>query len=127
MPVAIARARRKDQSRRPQASVRMLIRHRFESLEELIQEHSSDLSMGGLFLRTESLRDIGSLVYLQFSLTSGESLIEGLARVVHVNPPGNPEGRAVGIGIEFVNLDEASLALIEEIVVQRLRGAPAQA
>ena len=127
MPVAIARARRKDQRRRPEASVRMLIRHRFDSLEELIEEHSSDLSMGGLFLRTESLRDIGSLVYLQFSLTTGESLIEGLGRVVHVNPPGNPEGRAAGIGIEFVNLDEASLALIEELVVQRLRAAPAQA
>ncbi len=88
MPVAIARARRKDQRRRPRASLRMLIQHRFESLNELIKQHSSDLSMGGLFLRTQKLRDVGSLVYLQFSLTSGESLIEGLGRVVHVNPPG---------------------------------------
>lgn len=105
----------------------MLIRHRFDSLEELIREHASDLSMGGLFLRTESLRDVGSLVYLQFSLTSGEPLIEGLGRVVHVSAPGDAEARTVGIGIEFVNLDEASLALIEEIVVERLRGARARA
>jgi uncharacterized protein (TIGR02266 family) len=109
----------------------MLIRHRFDSLEEFIGEHSSDLSMGGLFLRTESLREVGSLVYLQFSLITGETLIEGLGRVVHVSPPANSprnsEARAVGIGIEFVNLDEGSLALIEEIVVQRLRGAQARA
>jgi len=105
----------------------MLIRHRFNSLEEFIREHAGDLSMGGLFLRTESLREVGSLVYLQFSLTTGETLIEGLGRVVHVSAPGNTEARTVGIGIEFVNFDEASLALIEEIVVERLRGARARA
>jgi uncharacterized protein (TIGR02266 family) len=105
----------------------MLIRHRFNSIEEFIREHSSDLSMSGLFLRAESRREVGTLVYLQFSLTTGETLIEGLGRVVHVSDPDGAGDRTGGIGIEFVNFDEASLALIEEIVVQRLRGASAQA
>ncbi len=127
MSEQIARARRRIQRRSPRASLRMLIRHRFDSLEQFIHQHAADLSMGGLFLRTESLRDIGSLVYLQFSLITGETLIEGLGRVVHVSPPSNSEARAVGIGIEFVNLDEASLALIEEIVIERRRGTRARA
>ncbi len=127
MPVGTTRARPRSQRRRPRASLRMLIQVRFSSLAELIRKHSSDLSMGGLFLRTQKLRELGSLIYLQMSLTSGETLIEGLGRVVHVNPPNNPEGRTVGIGIEFVNFDDASLSLIEEIVVERLRGSPAQA
>ena len=60
----------------------------------------------------------GSMVYLQFSLKDGSRLIEGMGKVVRVNPPTEKE-RTSGMGIEFVNFDEESMQLINEICAQR--------
>jgi uncharacterized protein (TIGR02266 family) len=76
-----------------------------------------------MFIRTEKPRDEGSFVYLQFALKDGSRLIEGLGKVVRVNPPGDPEG-VPGMGIEFVNMDVESVELIQEIVANRLGPAP---
>ncbi|MEZ4272112.1 MAG: PilZ domain-containing protein [Myxococcota bacterium] len=44
-------------------------------------------------------------------------LLEGLGKVVHVNPL---EHAVPGMGIEFVNLDEDSRQLIDRLVQDRL-------
>jgi len=58
-------------------------------------------------------------VYLQFALRDGVKLLEGLGRVVRVNPPGDPS-RVAGMGIEFVHLDDESKEIIDEIVARNL-------
>ena len=67
-----------------------------------------------MFIRTEQPREMGSMIYLQFQLKDGHKLIEGLGRVCWVNEPGDKD-RIAGMGIEFVNFDEESMSLIEEI------------
>ncbi|MGI5864525.1 MAG: TIGR02266 family protein [Myxococcales bacterium] len=104
----------------PRAPLQLLIQYRFDTLEEFLAEYSVNISVGGVFIRTESPREEGSFVYLQFALRDGARLIEGLGKVVHVNPPG-VEGRVPGMGIEFINLDPESVLLIEEIVASRLQ------
>ena len=73
---------------------------------------------GGIFIKTETPREEGSVIYLQFTLRDGSKLIEGMGKVVRVNPPGDPK-RPGGMGIEFMNFDEESMALIAEICAQR--------
>jgi uncharacterized protein (TIGR02266 family) len=107
------------QRRHPRAKVQLLIQFRFDTFEDFVAEYSTDLSVGGMFLRTEKPREEGSFVYLQFALRDGSRIIEGLGKVVHVIPPGVP-GRIAGMGIEFVNFDAESTATIEEIVARRL-------
>lgn len=113
-----------DKRRHPRVPLQILVQHRFDSVQDFVAKWSSDLSMGGVFLRTDEPREEGALVYLQFELESGEKLIEGLGKVVRCNPPGAGDGRTVGMGIEFVNFDEESLSLIEDIVSDRLKKRP---
>ena len=108
-----------DKRKHLRAPLQILIQHRFETMDEFVAKWSSDISMGGLFLRTEAPREEGSMVYLQFALDNGNKLIEGLGRVVRSQPPA--DGRVAGMGIEFVSFDDESLALIEDLVTARVR------
>ena len=108
-----------ERRRYPRVPLNLLIQYRFDTFEEFMSEYASDISEGGMFIRTEEQREERSMVYLQFALKDGTKLIEGLGRVIRVNPPNgqNPQG----IGIEFVNFDEDSRALIQAIVEERSR------
>lgn len=110
-----------DRRRYPRVPLSLLIQYRFDTLEDFLSEYSTDISMGGMFIRTEQPKDEGTLVYLQFYLRDGAKLIEGLGRVVRVNPL-DPAGgdAAAGMGIEFVNFDEESMELIRQIVERNL-------
>lgn len=109
-----------DKRKHPRAPLQLLIQFRFESFDDFLAEYSTDISLGGMFIRTRQPREEGSFIYLQFALRDGARLIEGLGRVVRVNPRDDPS-RTPGMGIEFVNFDPESMALIEEIVSQKLR------
>jgi uncharacterized protein (TIGR02266 family) len=105
--------------RHPRAELQLLIQYRFDTFDEFMAEYSIDLSVGGMFIKTQKPHDLGSFVYLQFALKDGSRIIEGLGRVMRVNPPGDPD-HVAGMGVEFVNFDAESMQLIEEIVANRL-------
>ncbi len=107
-----------ERRRHPRTELSILVQFRFNSFEDFLAEYSLDISPGGIFIRTESPRTEGSIIYLQFSLADGSRLIEGMGRVVRVNPPG-VAGRVAGMGIEFLNFDDESYALVQEICAVR--------
>lgn len=98
----------------PRTPLSLLVQYRSNSFEEFLAEYSVNLSPGGIFIRTDEPHEMGAMLYLQFFLKDGSRLIEGLGRVVHVNPPGQ-QGVSAGMGIEFINLEEDSREIIEEI------------
>lgn len=102
----------------PRTALSLLVQYRFDTFEEFLSEYASNISLGGMFIRTEEPREVGQLVYIQFWLKDGSKLIEGLGKVVRVNSP-NDSDRVVGMGIEFVNFDPESMELIEEICGSR--------
>ncbi len=98
----------------------MLVQYRFQTVGDFLAEYSSNISLGGMYIVTDKPRAEGEMIYLQFGLRDGSHLIEGLGRVVRSNPPGRvPPGGEPGMGIEFVNFDDESMRLIEEIVSRR--------
>jgi len=101
----------------PRLPLKLLVQIRLHDMEEFMREHAANISAGGMFIRSRDAHPEGSMVYVQFTLEDGLHLIEGLAKVVHVNPPSHP---VPGMGLEFVNLDPESLALIDKIVRERL-------
>ena len=107
--------------RYPRSALSILVQYRFNSFEDFLAEYSTNISVGGIFIRTEDPREEGSIVYLQFSLTDGSRLIEGMGKVVRVNPPGS---HATGMGVEFINFDEESMALINDICSARSAQQP---
>lgn len=105
-----------DRRRYPRTSLSILVQYRFNTFEDFLAEYSANISIGGIFIRTEFPKEEGAIVYLQFSLQDGSRLIEGMGKVVRVNPPGS---RHVGMGVEFMNFDEESMALIHDICTAR--------
>ena len=101
----------------PRVPVSMLVQYRFATLEDFAAEYSVDLSTTGIFVRTDDPRKVGSMVYLQITLKDGSKLIEGFGRVARVGQDGRGHP---GMGIQFINFDEESMALIEKLVAQRL-------
>ena len=113
-----------ERRRYPRAPLSLLIQYRFDTLEDFLAEYSTDISLGGMFIRTNEPREEGALVYLQFYLRDGAKLIEGLGRVVRSIPPDAATGSHVpGMGVEFINFDEPSLELIRQIVERNLQRA----
>jgi type IV pilus assembly protein PilZ len=110
-----------EKRRHPRAPLQLLVQYRFQTMGEFLAEYSSNISLGGIYIRTDHPREEGALIYLQFTLRDGSALIEGLGKVVRSNPPeGLPAGMEPGMGVEFVNFDEESMQLIEQIVTDRL-------
>ena len=113
-----------DRRKYPRVPLSLLIQYRFDTLEDFLSEYSTNISIGGMFIRTDKPKDEGTLVYLQFYLRDGAKLIEGLGRVVRVNSSDLPDGAAAeGMGIEFVNFDEESMELIRQIVERNTAAA----
>ena len=102
------------------APIVLVVRLRFSSIDQFLEAHARDISKGGLFIEGEqetasgAAREIGQLLSVQFNV-GAEHLVEGVARVVRVVPPGSLSAMP-GIGVEFLNLDELSAELIESIV-----------
>ena len=101
----------------------MLVQFRFSTFEEFLAEYATSLSPGGLFIRSDQPRAVGDIIYVQFSLKDGSRLIEGMGRVVRVDAPG-AAGRPAGMGVEFLDLDAQSQALVESICAGRRAPRP---
>ena len=107
-----------DRRQHPRTPLSLLVQFRFNTFEDFLADYSMNISPGGMFIRTDEPQEEGSIIYLQFSLKDGSRLIEGMGKVVRCNPPGVAE-RTAGMGIEFLNFDDESMALIQEICATR--------
>lgn len=105
-----------ERRRHERTPLSILVQFRFNTFEDFLADYSMNISPGGIFIRTDEPREEGAVIYLQFSLKDGSRLIEGMGKVVRVNPKGH---RDPGMGIEFVNFDEPSMQLINEICAAR--------
>ena len=101
----------------PRLPLNMLVQFKLADMGEFMRDYAANISAGGMFVRTRTPNPLGSMIYLQFKLKDGQKVIEGLGKVVHVNPP---EHAVPGMGIEFVNLDRDSRKLIDEIIEERV-------
>jgi Tfp pilus assembly protein PilZ len=85
-----------------------------------------DVSLGGLFVRSQRLWDPGSRVQTVFAVPDGE--INALCSVVHVLPPevGRDKGHPPGMGMRFEVLNRASEVALKTHVerVQRATRTP---
>jgi uncharacterized protein (TIGR02266 family) len=91
----------------------------FKTEAEFAHEYATNISKGGLFLRTEKRPALNSEALLTLHLPSGESL-KTVARVVHVSelpPPG-------GVGVSFNPGDTAFEAALKKYLSSISKEAP---
>ena len=88
------------------------IRIRYESVIDFVETQSMNISRTGMFIVTDAPAPLGSRIEFEFSLTDGFVLLCGLAEVVRVAMGGIVEG----MGVRFLDLDDANRRVIERIV-----------
>jgi uncharacterized protein (TIGR02266 family) len=97
-------------TRDPRAGVIAPVRVRFESIIDFVETQSVNISRSGMFVATNRQVELGSIMEFEFSLADGFALLKGAAEVIRssTNPP--------GVGVRFIQIDDATKQLIERIV-----------
>ncbi len=91
---------------------RVVINQEFDCIEDYIAEYVTNISQGGVFIRSKNPLPVGTKVTLQFSVILDDfEEVCGEGEVVRVN--NSPED--TGMGVAFTRLDAESKELIDEI------------
>jgi uncharacterized protein (TIGR02266 family) len=99
------------------AELETVVRLRSPSLAEFIEEHSHDISEGGLFVRSDAPMPTSTLVKIEIEIDSA-TMVKAVGRVVWTRSAAR-EGHPSGMGIKFVRIDDAGRAHIAKIVKDR--------
>lgn len=83
-----------------------------ESGEGFIYFYSTDVSLGGLFFESDVPLKIGTKVFVSFGLRDGNPPIRTTGEIVRVERE-KSGAHVVGMGIRYIELDEASKARID--------------
>ncbi|MGB8930907.1 MAG: TIGR02266 family protein, partial [Anaeromyxobacteraceae bacterium] len=101
--------------------VGLLVRLSYGSVDEFVDRFATNLSRGGVFIRTRSPKPAGTQLAFELKLANGETVVKGLGTVLwsraedpHATPPIAP-----GMGVQFTDLDEPSRAIIERVMEHR--------
>ncbi len=86
-----------------------------EDSEAYLFDYSTNLSEGGIFVKTSHNLPLDAPVHLKFYLPNSDSLIEAKGRVAWVNTD-SASSPGPGIGIQFVKLSPESMSIIQEFI-----------
>jgi molecular chaperone DnaK len=88
----------------------------FDRFSGFISEFSSNISPGGIFIKTRKPLPAGQMLDFEFRLGDGFELINGSGQVVWTRAEDEGPNRPDGMGIRFLDLSEESKELIYKIV-----------
>ena len=113
----MAEGNRKD----PRARVlNMTVRYKSATVDEFIENHSHDISRGGIFIKTRAPFPAGTLLKFEVRIAGDQRLMQGVGRVVWRREPERAEeGYPAGMGIKFIKTGEGAAELISQIVAAR--------
>ncbi|MEY2937373.1 MAG: hypothetical protein RL033_8122 [Pseudomonadota bacterium] len=113
----MAEGNRKD----PRARVlNMTVRYKSATVDEFIENHSHDISRGGIFIKTRAPFPAGTLLKFEVRIAEDQRLMQGVGRVVWRREPERAEeGFPAGMGIKFIKTGEGAAELIAQIVAAR--------
>src|SRR6185503_20223448 len=117
VPSRMAEGNRKD----PRARVlNMTVRYKSATVDEFIENHSHDISRGGIFIKTRAPFPAGTLLKFEVRIAEDQRLMQGVGRVVWRREPERAEdGFPAGMGIKFIKTGEGAAELISQIIDAR--------
>lgn len=92
------------------------VQFKFDRFFGFLSEFSSNISPGGMFIRTYEPQPQGTVLDLEFSLGDGFELINGRGEVMWNRIRDDSPERPAGMGIRFLELSEGSKELIYRMV-----------
>src|SRR5688500_973936 len=117
VPSSMAEGNRKD----PRARVlNMTVRYKSATVDEFIENHSHDISKGGIFIKTRSPFPAGTLLKFEVRIAEDQRLMHGVGRVVWRREQDRAEESfPAGMGIKFIKTGEGAAELINQLVAAR--------
>ncbi len=103
--------------------VGLLVKLAHKGVEEFAQKYATNLSEGGMFIRTREPKPRGTELNFKVEIADGQRVLQGIA-VVRWTRAANDLAGPPGMGLEFLQLDDASRALVDRMLGPR---APAVA
>ncbi len=92
----------------------------FEKFSGFITEYASNISLGGMFIKNDEPRSIGSELSFEIVLSDGFRLVQGTGEVAWTRSETQGPDKPSGMGIRFHDLDDSSRELIDKMVYHRL-------
>jgi len=89
---------------------------KFEWFGGFISEYSSNISPGGMFIRTQTPEPVGRLIGFELRLGDGYELIRGNGEVVWARMLDEGPDKPAGMGIRFIEISPAGRELIYQMV-----------
>lgn len=101
---------------------------RFRDYDEFLTQYTENISQGGLFIRTQQLKEVNQVVRLWLTLPGLEGDVEIIARVAHLRTPEQAAelGLAPGMGLEFLELDFAVKQRLSDYFLGGLTSTPVE-
>src|SRR5512144_11766 len=107
-----------DTRKDPRAKVlSMTVRYKSATVDQFIEQHSHDVSRGGIFIKTPSPFPPGTLLKFEIRLQDEQTMLSGVGRVVWKRDPSDvKEERPAGMGVKFIKIDDKSRGMIAKLV-----------
>jgi uncharacterized protein (TIGR02266 family) len=98
----------------------MTVRHRSASVDEFIENHSHDISRGGMFINTTTPFPPGTLLKFEVRIAGERRVLQGVGRVLWKrDTPGAGDQQPAGMGIKFIKIDPETRDIIDRLVSNR--------
>jgi molecular chaperone DnaK len=110
-----------DRPRDQRTAVGLAVRLSYGSVDEFVDRYATNISRGGVFVRSRDPKPVGTVLDLELRLSGGEKVIRarGVVRWIAAENPSAHPPSAPGMGIQFLDLDEESRRIVERIVTLR--------
>ena len=84
--------------------------------QKLLSNYSVNMSTGGLFIETDRILPVDTLLAVEFKLPGNDAIIACNAIVAWTNEPGNLRKSSFppGMGLQFIDLPLESMYIIRE-------------
>lgn len=112
-----------DRRREPRKPVGLLVRLKHPDVGAFVASFATNISANGMQIRTRAPKPVGTVVRFDIQIAEGQRVMRGEAIVRWARTQDSEDGPP-GMGLEFTELDEATRAIVNRMVMaQMLSGA----
>src|SRR5689334_4422362 len=106
-----------DQRKDKRSPASLKVKYKSATVDQFIEQFGTDVSTGGMFIKTKTPLEIGARLKLELQLSDASPVIQGVGRVCWRRMPNaDPQAPPPGMGIKFEKLEDDSRATVERIV-----------
>src|SRR5687768_10729459 len=108
-----------EQRKDSRSAASLKVKYKSATVDEFVLQFGTDVSRGGIFIKTKSPLEAGALLKLELQLSTAAAVISGIGRVAWRRVASQDPAKPPGMGIKFIKLEPASQAIVDRIVAQR--------